>query len=86
MASLFSILREKGQFIPGGFRDEDGEWHDGPHSAEFAKALSQLEHAVREAYHRRVPETDRWFCQVCRKIGGHVPACPGALYSLAVDE
>jgi hypothetical protein len=43
-ASLFAVLREKGQFIPNGFRDDDGVWHDGPHSAEFATTISKLEY------------------------------------------
>jgi hypothetical protein len=40
--------------------------------------LDKLEAAVDLAYHRPVPDTDRWFCQVCRKIGGHRDDCPGA--------
>jgi hypothetical protein len=45
----------------------------------------RLVEAVEQAYHRSVPETDRWFCQVCRKIGGHVPSCPGARFDWTAE-
>jgi hypothetical protein len=84
--ALLPLLRKKGQFIPSGFRDEDGVWHEGPHSAEYATALSRIELALREAYRRKVPDTDRWFCQVCRKIGGHTLSCPASMYDLGLGE
>jgi hypothetical protein len=42
VTSLFSILRSKREFLPDGFRDDDGVWHDGPHQAEFDEALFKL--------------------------------------------
>lgn len=41
--SLFHALRQKRDFLPDGFRDEDGVWQDGPHRAEFDSALNDLE-------------------------------------------
>ncbi len=36
-------LRDLRQFIPDGFRDEDGVWHDGPHRIAFDQAVERLE-------------------------------------------
>ena len=39
---LVETVRGKRQFIPNGFSDENGVWHDGPHLIEFDAALTRL--------------------------------------------
>lgn len=42
-----TVLRDKmNLFVPSGFRDEDGVWHDGPHQIEFIAALDAVEALV----------------------------------------
>ena len=44
--ALFSVLRQKREFLPDGFRDEDGVWHDGPHREEFDAMVNELSSIV----------------------------------------
>lgn len=47
--SPIEMIRSKRRFIPAGFRDEDGVWHNGPHQLEFDNALDKLTNLLIEA-------------------------------------
>lgn len=49
---MFEKLRSFARFIPDGFRDEDGVWHEGPHRVEFEATLELLESDVNKAVNR----------------------------------
>lgn len=63
--SLFSVLRSKREFMPEGFRDDDGVWHDGPHRIEFDEALAEIEDAFKRVFllARVANEGDPWFAE-----------------------
>ena len=42
------------QFVPDGFRDEDGVWHEGPHRRDAFAAVDELEAEIERLRERNI--------------------------------
>lgn len=57
-----TLIREAlEEFLPDGYRDDDGVWHDGPIQAESLAALARVE-ARLVGLETLADATEDWFC------------------------
>lgn len=68
------LLSKINQFVPSGFRDEDGVWWEGPHRIEAQRAVDDLADALaweREAHDDESEKVNHWMTrhrEACEQI------------------